>query len=278
MIDLVLDEIDERVSRLERRSLLPSVRDLRLALGVTRLERVLSGIMNERRANPDGRSDLLTELVRRWPDPADAEKVRQVVAPLFFAGHDTTAMALAWTLYLLATDQAAQARVVAELENVAGEAALTPDLIPLLTYLGAVFSESLRLFPPAWGFGRRAVRATEIGGYEIPAGTVVWISQWVLHRDARWFERPDAFVPERWLDGIARRLPRCAFIPFGAGSRRCLGSTFANWEAVLSLAAILRRFELSVPDGVRVRPKPSLTLRPVGLSLAVRARAPRRSW
>jgi cytochrome P450 len=274
LIDLVLEEIDERVSRLEHRPLLPSLRDVRLGWGVARLERELNRLIKARRAAANGRADLLTELVRSSPlGRSGKQRIRQVVVPVFFAGHETTAMALAWTLYLLAAHQDAQARVVAELDAAGGSGPLAPDTISRLAFLGAVFTESLRLYPPAWGFGRRAVRPTEVGGYPIPPGTVMWISQWVLHRDGRWFEEPEAFRPERWLDGLQRRLPRCAFIPFGAGSRRCLGSTFANWEAVLCLAAVLRGFEVRLTEDRDVRPRPSLTLRPAGLRLAVFARA-----
>jgi cytochrome P450 len=102
---------------------------------------------------------------------------------------------------------------------------------------------------------------------------VLFMSQWVVQRDSRWFDRPDEFLPERWLDGLHRRLPKGAFIPFGSGSRRCLGGTFANWEAALCLATIVRGSKLGVEPGARIRPKPSFTLRPVGLRLIVRPRA-----
>jgi cytochrome P450 len=136
-----------------------------------------------------------------------------------------------------------------------------------------VVMESMRLYPPAYGIGRQATRATEVAGHPVPAGGVVIIPTWAVHRDARWFSEPEAFRPERWADAAARRLPRFAYLPFGGGPRQCIGNTFATMEATLILAAIAQRFRLTLTPGQRVTPTPSITLRPVpGIRMRVESR------
>jgi cytochrome P450 len=135
-----------------------------------------------------------------------------------------------------------------------------------------VFHESLRLYPPIWGFGRQAIRDTELGPYPIPAGTTLFASQWVLHRDSRYFADPLRFDPDRWSNGLAAQLPRCVFMPFGVGPRRCIGSTFAVLEAVIALATICRRFDLEPVAGSEPRLEPLITLRVKGLRLIARRR------
>ena len=134
--------------------------------------------------------------------------------------------------------------------------------LPALRYTGMVVAESMRLYPPAYGIGREAARATEVAGTSLPARSIVIIPTWVVHRDPRWFEKPNAFLPERWADEAARRLPRFAYLPFGGGPRQCIGNTFATMEATLILAAIAQRFRLVLLPDQRVTPTPRITLRP----------------
>jgi cytochrome P450 len=126
-----------------------------------------------------------------------------------------------------------------------------------------VLSEVLRLYPPAYGFGRRALRDTSVGPHRVSAGITVVMSPWAMHRDPRWFDDPDDFQPERWLDGLASRLPRFAYYPFSSGPRRCVGSSFALMEATIALATLLPGFELSSPSPEQAA-APSITLRPAG--------------
>jgi cytochrome P450 len=142
-----------------------------------------------------------------------------------------------------------------------------------------VVMEGMRLYPPAYAIGREAVKACEIGGYRIPARATVFVCPWVQHRDARYFERPLEFIPERWADGAAQRLPRFAYFPFGGGPRICIGNRFAMMEAVLLLACITRRFRLELDPGCRLVPFPSITLRPAyGVRMRIAARpAPARA-
>jgi cytochrome P450 len=145
--------------------------------------------------------------------------------------------------------------------------------VPSLRFCGMAITEALRLYPPAYVVGRETVRACEIGGYPIPAGATLFMSQWVMYRDRRFFAQPDAFIPERWSDGGAERLPRFAFFPFGGGPRICIGSCFAMMGATLVLATMLRRFRLAAVSDAPVRPVPLVTLRPAGgIRLAAIAR------
>jgi cytochrome P450 len=181
---------------------------------------------------------------------------------LFLAGHETTAIALSWAWYLLSQHPEAEGKLLAELRSVLGGRAPTVDDLPRLGYAERVVTEAMRLYPPAWTLGRESLEAFELDGYRVPGGTIAVMSQWVLHRDPRFFERPDEFDPDRWADGLARRLPKFAYFPFGGGPRQCIGNAFATMEAVLLLATIAQQFQLSLLPGHPVVPWPSATLRP----------------
>jgi cytochrome P450 len=155
----------------------------------------------------------------------------------------------------------------------AGRSPAVADL-PRLRYTEAVVLESMRLYPPAYALGREALGECEIGAYRFPAGTTIFASPWVMHRDPRYFERPAEFDPGRWADGLAKRLPRFAYFPFGGGPRLCIGNAFAMMEATLILAAVVQQFRLGLEPGHVLEPFPSITLRPrhgVRMRLARRA-------
>ncbi len=141
-----------------------------------------------------------------------------------------------------------------------GRAPTVADL-PRLPYTQQVLSEALRLYPPSWLLARAALRECEIGGWRVAAGTILLMSQWVSHRDTRFFERPEAFDPDRWAGDLSRRLPRCAYFPFGAGPRLCIGNTFALMEMTLLLATIAQQFRFTLVPGHRVTPRPDIVLR-----------------
>jgi cytochrome P450 len=282
IIDAVLEDFNSRIgARATVPFALPTPRNVRLVRALRRLDGMLDRLIDGRRAHANGhaagREDLLTRLVAE-PNgqgvPRDNQDVKLTALPLFFAGHETTAMTLTWALYLLARHPEAQERAAAEVRRVLGERTPGADELRTLPYLGNVVHEALRLYPPIWGFGRMAVRDSVIGPYHIPLGTTVFMSQWTLHRDARHFERPDAFEPDRWADGLASRLPRCAYLPFGVGPRRCLGNTFALVEAAVVLATLVRRFRFEPVDGREPAVDPVVTLRPRG---PVQLRVHRRS-
>jgi cytochrome P450 len=203
------------------------------------------------------------------------QQLRDEAITLFLAGHETTANALAWTWLLLSQNPQAEARLHRELQEVlAGRAPGMEDL-PNLPYTGHVIAESMRLYPPAWGMARVAIEELEVGGYTIPKGCGVSMSQWVVHRDPRWFDAPEEFRPERWGSDLAKRLPRFAYFPFGGGPRQCIGNNFATMEATLLLASIAQRFRIRVVPEHPVVPMPTITLRPrYGIRVRLEAREP----
>ena len=185
------------------------------------------------------------------------EQIRDEAITIFLAGHETTANAMAWTWHLLGSAPDAEARLHAELDHVLGGRVATAEDVPRLEWTRAVVSESMRLWPPAWTMGRRVLQAHSIGGYTLEPRSLVIMSQWVVHHDPRWWERPDAFAPERWLSplddarGKPAPRPKYAYFPFGGGSRVCIGESFAWTEAILLLATIAQRW--------RFRPVPGST-------------------
>ena len=255
---------------------LPS--NLRYRRAVRRLDELVYGIIKERRRNPSDRGDLLSMLMAARDEDGDAMSDRQLrdeVITLFLAGHETTALALTWTWYLLARHPEKEAKLLSELDRVLGGRAPSVEDMPRLPYAGSVVYESMRLYPPAYAFGREAVADCEIGGYHIPRGTTVFLSPWVMHRDGRFFERPEEFEPERWENNLMKRLPKLAYLPFGGGPRVCIGNSFAMMEATLLLAAIARKFKLGLSADQAAAPFPSITLRPVsGMRMNITARRP----
>lgn len=251
-------------------NVLPTPGWLRFERDVRRLDAVVRGVIRGRRgAGGRDRGDLLSELIRARDEDGGGlsdGQLRDEVMTIMLAGHETTALALSWAWYLLARNPGAEAKLHAELDEVLGgsRAPGVADL-PRLAYAEWVVKESLRLYPPAWAVGREAARETEVGGRRVRRGEQVYVFQWVTHRDARFFERPEEFLPERWAGGLEKRLPRFAYFPFGGGPRRCVGAGFAMTEAVLLLAAVARRFRLRLAPGAHdVTPLPTITLRPRG--------------
>jgi cytochrome P450 len=183
---------------------------------------------------------------------------------LFLAGHETTALALAWGWYLLAQHPEVVEKLQAENHQVLKGRTPTVNDLPNLRYTEMVLNEVMRLYPPAYAVGRQAIHDCTLDGYPVPAGSTILMSQWVVHRDPRFFEEPERFYPERWSDGLSKRLPRYAYFPFGGGPRICIGNTFALMELPLVLATIAQQFRFSLTDGLVVRPRPQLTLQPDG--------------
>jgi cytochrome P450 len=259
------DQFDERFGLYLIPEWLPTPGNIRYRKAIARLDSIISNVIRRRRATLDSGSDMLSTLLR-VKDEAGVEmtdiQLRDEMMTLFFTGHETTSLALAWTWYLLAQNPEAEAKLFQELDRVlAGQAPSYEDL-PHLRYTDWVVKESLRLYPPAYGVVRTALKDCEIGGYSVPAGATLAIFPWTVHRDPRYFERPLEFVPERWDNDFARGLPRCAYFPFGVGPRVCIGNYFATTELVLMLAAIARKFQFKLAPGHRVLLSPSLTLRP----------------
>jgi cytochrome P450 len=252
-----------------RRLPLPGVR--RLHDGLARLDALVERLIRERReaagsADGDGSDgapgDLLSLLLAARDEEGgglDDTEVRDEVVTLLLAGHETTAALLVWTLHLLAHHPDVQAAVHAEVDALVEEP--TADDLDRLVRTRAVVAEALRLYPPSYAIARQAIEDVDVGlGARLAAGDVIIASPWVLHRDRRWWVQADRFAPERW-DGVDPRRPQRAFLPFGAGTRMCVGEAFAWTEAVLVVATILRRWDLTA-TGPLPQPVASLTLRP----------------
>ncbi len=246
---------------------LPLPGNLRYWASVKRLDGLIYRIIHERQDDPADRGDLLSMLMQARDDqgrPMSHRQLRDELVTLFLAGHETTAIALSWTFYLLSQHPEVEAELVAELGTVLGGRPPTVDDLGRLKVTEMVVQESLRLYPPAFVIGREAVADCEIGGYRVPRGSVVFISQWVLHRDPRYFDRPAEFLPQRWADGLSERLPRYVYMPFGGGPRICIGNRFAMLEAMLLLATIAQKYRMSWQRERPLRPFLSITLRPRG--------------
>lgn len=259
MFDLVLLPFVDWLMRLP----LPRVRRYRAAQAT--LDRVINGIITSRRAAGGDRGDLLSMLLSAQDTEGGSGgmtdvQLRDEVITLFLAGHETTANALNWTWVLLAGHPQVAARLHAELDAVLDSRTPAPDDVARLPYTRAVIAESLRLYPTAWTMGRRALKDYRWNGIEMPAGSLLLMSQWVVHRDPRFWPDPERFDPERWLsDGTDR--PRFAYFPFGGGNRVCIGESFAWAEAILVLATLAQRWTLTLDPDHAVEPHPLITLR-----------------
>jgi cytochrome P450 len=245
---------------------IPIPGNLRYRRAVRRLNELVYGIIKERRGDQSDRGDLLSMLLAARDEDGSAmsdQQLRDEVITLFLAGHETTALVLTWTWYLLAQHPEKEAKLFAELNRVLGGRMPTVEDMPQLSYTEMIVLESMRLYPPAYAFGREAVADCEIGGYHIPRGTTLFLSPWVAHRDERYFERPEEFEPERWEGDFIRRLPKLSYLPFGGGPRVCIGNSFALMEATLLLATIARKFKLRLASSQAIKPFPSITLRPL---------------
>src|SRR5262249_23331072 len=244
----------------------PTPNNLRARKSLRKLDEIIYGFIRRRRQSKEDRGDLLSILLHaRDEDDGKAMtdwQVRDEAMTLFLAGHETTALALGWTWFLLAPHPEAEARLVDELRTVLGGRAPTTADLPHLRYTEAIVSESLRILPPVYTIGREAIEDCEIGGFRVPRKTTILMSQWVVHRDPRWFTEPEKFQPERWLGDLQNRLPKFAYFPFGGGPRLCVGNTFALMETALVLATIAQRYRFTVLPGHPIEPVASFTLRP----------------
>jgi cytochrome P450 len=270
-LDQAVKRFDEQGSGMLLRFLLgnfPTPTNLRFRRAVGRLDEVIYRLINERRRSGKDTGDLLSMLLHAQDEECNKmsdKQLRDEVLTLLLAGHETNALALSWSWYLLSEHPQVESKLLEELQEVLSDRTPTVEDLPRLRYTEMVIKESLRLYPPAWGISREAIKRCEIGGYLIPAGTQLFIPLWVLHRDPRFFEDAEVFNPDRWEDGLAKRVPKYAYLPFGAGPRLCIGSSFAMTEATLLLATIAKKFRLELATGQqRVVLQPSVTLRPRG--------------
>jgi cytochrome P450 len=246
---------------------LPLPANRRFTRSRAKLDAVIYRIIEERRASGADRGDLLSMLLLAQDEEGASggmtdEQLRDEALTIFLAGHETTANALAWTWYLLAQNPDAEAKLHAELDAVlAGGRLPTVEDLPQLPYTEMILAESMRLYPPAWVIGRLTVKDYAVGDYVAAQGTLVLISQYVMHRDPRFFPDPLRFDPERFTTEAKEARPQYAYFPFGGGARRCIGEGFAWMEGTLIIAAIARRWRMRLVPEHTVVTHPRMTLR-----------------
>ena len=244
---------------------LPQFRRFDTARG--KLDAVIYRLIQERRSSGKDRGDLLSMLLLAQDVEGDGGQMtdiqlRDEALTIFLAGHETTANALAWTWYLLSQNTEAEAKLHAEIDEVLKSRLPTFEDVPRLKYAEMVLAESMRLYPPAWALGRMAVNDYAIGGYFVPKKSLVLMSQYVMHHDARYFSDPMKFEPERWQPETRELRPQFSYFPFGGGPRRCVGEGFAWMEGILLIATIAQRWRMQLVPNHPVATKPLLTLRP----------------
>ena len=232
------------------------------------VRRAVAGIIARRRSDSENGTDLLARLLQaRHPEtgaPMDDERLIDNLLTLLLAGHETTAKALTWSLYLLARAPDWQQRVRDEVRSVVGDQPMSPDLIDRLELTERVLKESMRLYPPVPVMARRPVHDITLGGQDIPAGTQVVIPMYCVHRHRALWSDPDEFRPDRFLPENTRRMPRTQYMPFGAGARTCIGMSFAMVEAKVLLATFLRAAHFGWDGSHLPTPVSRITLRPKG--------------
>src|SRR5215813_6210641 len=243
----------------------PTPTNLRIKREIAFIENILYRIINERRASGRDAGDLLSMLLHVQDEDGSRmtdKQLRDETITLFLAGHETTANAISWTFWLLARNPDIEKKFHEELAGILAGRAPGVEDIPKLLYTSQILTESMRLYPPAWGMARLVKEPVEVAGYKLVPGNGVACAQWVVHRDPRWFDDAEKFLPERWHGDLLKRIPRFAYFPFGGGPRQCIGNSFALMEATLILATISQKFRFRLDENHPVKPLASITLRP----------------
>jgi cytochrome P450 len=252
------------LGKLLHRLPLPSTRRFHRAAAA--LDSMIYRLIEERQASGADSGDLLSMLIMLRDEESGAgmshRQVRDEAITFFAAGHETTANALIWTWYLLSQHPDMEAKLHAELDSALNGRTPSMDDLPNLVYTEQVLTESMRLYTPVWGTSRIAINDVEIGGYPIQKGSLVFVSQYVTHRDPRWYSDPLEFRPERWTPEFKASLPRYAYFPFGGGPRQCIGEPFAWMEGVLLLATIAKSWTMRLDQDYSLELDPLITLRP----------------
>lgn len=244
---------------------LPFPTNIRLRTAIKKVDKVIYKLIQERRNKTEPGKDLLSLLMAAKDEDDDSvmsdQQIRDEVFTLFFAGHETTALALTWTLWFIAEHPHIEQKLIEELNRVlAGRCPTAADYWSL-QYTQNIVKESMRLRPPAWAVGRRAIKDCVIGDLTVTKGTAILISQWLMHHDERYFKNADQFDPDRWSGNFAETLPKFAYFPFGGGPRICIGNGFAMMEAVLLIAVIMQEYHLGSVANQQIELLPGVTLR-----------------
>jgi cytochrome P450 len=263
----VLDAANDRLNSILRfPSWVPTRRNREEKRALRRIDQLLNRFIAEHRAAREAPADLLSVLLAATDEESGIgmsdNQLHEEMMTLFLAGHETTAMALTWTWYLLSQYPQVEEKLVAEVSRVLRGRPPTVADLAQLPYTEMVVRESMRLYPPAPGFAREPIEDVRIGGYDVPRGSLITVNTYALHRDPRFFEDPERFDPERFATGWEDRIPRYAFLPFGGGPRVCIGNGFAMMEARLIVATMAQRWRLSLEPGQEIVPAQLVTVRP----------------
>ena len=246
--------------------IIPTPRSRRLQAACRTLDQVVHDIITQRRQQNTDTGDLLSMLLLAHDERTDQsmndQQVRDEVMTLLIAGHETVSTALTWAWYLLSQHPEIERRLHSELDDVLGGHLPTVEHLARLTYTRMVTEEVLRLYPPAWIFGRKAIADDEIGGYFVPANSMIVLSPYMTHRHPAFWDNPEVFEPERFAPEREASRPHYAYFPFGGGPRMCIGSNFALMEMQLILATVAQRYKLRLVPGHPVEPEALLSLRP----------------
>ena len=243
-----------------------------------KLDEIVYRLIAEHRAGGKDRGDLLSMLLLAQDTEGDGgrmtdKQLRDEAITIIMAGHETTAQALAWTWYMLSQHPDVEARLHEEIDGVLGGRLPTVDDLPNLRYTEMVLAETMRLYPPAWGLGRRVIEDYQLGGYKVPVGSTVVVIPYVMHRDSRYYPDPERFDPMRWTPEERAKRPKFAYFPFGGGNRMCIGEQFAWMESVLVLATVAQKWRLRLVPNQKVEAQPLVTLRPKhGIKMTVERR------
>jgi cytochrome P450 len=250
---------------------LPTAENREYQAAIENLEAVIDDVVAERRADDsDDADDLLGILLAaRERGDVDERQIRDEMMTMLLAGHDTTALALTYTWYLLAEHPAVERKLHEEIDDVVDGRPTLGD-VGDLSYTRQVLDEAMRLYPPVYTMFRQTDRDVELAGYDIAAGSLVMLPQWAIHRDPRYFDDPETFRPERWADADH---PTYAYFPFGAGPRSCIGKRFSLTEATMLLATIASEYRLRRVDEGALELRGSLTMHPAdGLDVKIERR------
>lgn len=275
-LDIIQKRVVERTRAvIDFQEILPTIKNRELKQAIAFLRQIIDKIIERRRKdNRDEKKDLLSVLLAARDEEGNKlteEELRDQVMTIFLAGHETTAHTLSWTWYLLSRHPEVENKLSAELDEVLSGKVPAYDDVRQLRYSTQIIQESMRLYPAAWAIPRKVVKRVAIGKQRFEPGDIVLISQYVVHRDSRYFEHPERFIPERFSDDLLKKIPPYAYFPFGAGPRVCIGHHFAMMEAVLILATIAQRYQIRLSaNHPPVVPEPLITMRPKsGLNMQV---------
>jgi len=262
----ILEASNDRLnSAIQLPDWLPTPKTRQMHKDIAELDVIIQRFIDERRQAGDDKGDLLSMLLQARDDDGgmmDDKQLRDELMTIFLAGHETTAMNLTWTWYLLMEHPEIMTRLKAEVDSVLGDRPATMADLAQLKYAEMVIKESMRLYPPAPSVGREPIQYLELGGYTIPKGALLTLSIYGMHHNPAVFPDPEVFDPERFSPENEKNIPRYGYLPFGAGPRVCIGNSFAMMEARLILATMVQQADFTLVQGQKIIPKQLVTVRP----------------